>query len=144
MANPEALGELAYTCSWIESAPVDSSTVAVCHGLLNINTEWHKKPNSVAAFSFLVDTAAFETNDLIQLFPLASVVTGTTGNVRMCTCRVTVRGSGADPHSPSGRSTSSYLLQWPKSENIADFYIDVVVSNCCGFECPECASYTSV
>lgn len=78
MANPEALGQLAYTCSWIESQQHES-TIAVCHGLLNINTQWHKKDDSAAAFSFLVDTDAFSTNDLRQLTPLAAVVTGTTG-----------------------------------------------------------------
>lgn len=77
-ANPEALGQLAYTCSWIERA-MGGSTVAVCHGLLDMNTAWHKKDNSVAAFTFMVDTAAFATMSTGQFTPLASAVTGTTG-----------------------------------------------------------------
>jgi hypothetical protein len=97
MTAPKALGEFAYTCSWI--APhLPGSTIAACHGLLNINTQWHKsQPSSAAAVSFLVDTRALVTKSLGPLSPLAFVVTGTTG-------------------------------AWPKPDSVNDFFLDVVVS----------------
>lgn len=71
--------------------------LAACHGLLSIDSQWHKtKDKSVAAFSFLANTDDFATNALANLEPEASVVTGTTG-------------------------------AWPKPENIQGFSFQVVV-----------------